>query len=119
MKSQQAQLEALLSAEGWRIADRERPSSEWWLDELWTLESTWTPVGLRIFVSFLVDPQAPSPRSRGEHVWAVGVTRTRPQARQDVRDDVPLQGHWERDNRMRVVEQLRLARDRAAKEQAG
>ncbi len=44
---------------------------EWWEDEIWILESLLSPKELKIYMTFLVDPQAAIyERKRGEHVWA-------------------------------------------------
>jgi hypothetical protein len=64
METQQRQLEELVVRDGWTIVARELSSAEWWLDEVWILESTWTPAGVRVFLSFLVDPQAPGERRK-------------------------------------------------------
>ena len=94
MKAQQNRLEQTLLREGWQVADRSTPS-DWWLDEVWTIESQRTPVGHRAYVSFLVDPQAPTQRRKGQDVWAVYVgpevpTSATPKAA------VPLRPNWDR-----------------------
>ena len=58
MRSQQRQIEELLAGEGWRVAER-ASQPDWWLDEVWIIESEWSPVGDRAYVSFLVHPMAP------------------------------------------------------------
>jgi hypothetical protein len=50
MDSQKRQLEDALTVSGWRIADREPILSEWWADEIWTIESVWRPVGFTLFL---------------------------------------------------------------------
>ena len=67
MQTQQHDIEEMLLREGWRVADRQ-VAPAWWLDEVWVLESTWSPTGTQAFVSFLVDPQAPAQRAKGEYV---------------------------------------------------
>src|SRR5262245_51027908 len=99
MESQRRQLEEILTDEGWIIVSRDVAPSEWWLDEVWTLESLWTPVGQRVFVSFLVDPQAVGDRVKGQEVWAVAATLSRPDSRQQAGPEVPLRPNWERDRR--------------------
>ena len=47
---------------------------EWWAAEIWVVESIWSPVGVRIYLTFLVDPQ-------GTDVWALGAASERPQDR--------------------------------------
>jgi non-ribosomal peptide synthetase component F len=89
----------MLDLQGWCIVARlERP--DWWLHELWVLESRWSPVGARAHVSFLTDPG-------GDEVWAVSVSR-------DIENGpcVPLSPHWERDRRAEVFERIRVLRSR-------
>ena len=38
---------------------------------MWLLESLWSPVGNRAYVTFMVDPMAAPSRKKGEAVWAV------------------------------------------------
>jgi len=56
MQTQRAELLSQLSENGWRIASIEQ-NLEWWADEMWLIESTWSPVGSNAYVTFLVDPQ--------------------------------------------------------------
>jgi hypothetical protein len=93
MRTQAGQLEERLLKDGWRVVDREQ-SPEWWADELWTIESTWTPVGQRLFVTFLVDPMHEGVRNQGEHVWAVGVTPTKPASASEVTQSVQIRNGW-------------------------
>jgi hypothetical protein len=77
---QQRQIEALLSRNGWRVVARERFATDRWLDEMWTIESEWTPAGQRAFVLFLVAPDsAERYRPPGRDVKMVAVTRTPPE----------------------------------------
>ena len=73
-----------LSKQGWNVtyvedADSEWPKLEWWADELWILQSNWSPQDCRIYITFLVDPQTPvHGRKKGEGVWAVKASLNRP-----------------------------------------
>ena len=94
MVAQRRELRMRLEHDGWKVVEDE-PGDEWWVDERWKVESTWRPLGLHVWISFLVDPQHDGPRNRGEHVWAVGVTSTRPQDRHEVElTAVSIRGHW-------------------------
>lgn len=93
MKTQARQLEESLLEEGWRIIEREN-SSDWWAEELWTIESMWSPVGQRLWITFLVDPLHEGVRNRGEHVWAVGVTPSKPGHAADVNQIVQIRPGW-------------------------
>jgi uncharacterized protein len=76
---QQAQIEDLLRDRGWRVVERSVLTTSHWLDEVWTIESEWSPVGQRAFVSFIVDRQvATRPRQRGQFVSSVAVSRKEP-----------------------------------------
>ena len=77
MQTQRAELLALLPDHGWRLA-RIEENLEWWADEKWLLESAWSPVGSRVYVTFLVDPQFEGNRKKGEGVWAVMASPFKP-----------------------------------------
>jgi len=93
MESQQSDLEQRLSGNGWRVVSRER-EPDWWLDELWSVESDWRPHGLRLWISFLVDPAHSAERRKGEGVWAVSVTVDRPTERQAAEPTYVIRRHW-------------------------
>lgn len=76
---QQGQLEELLRSRGWCVVDRSVLTASYWLDEVWTIESEWSPVGQRAFISFVVDRQAATlSRQPGQFVSSVGVSRIEP-----------------------------------------
>ncbi len=77
MQTQRAELLSQLSENGWRIASIEQ-NLEWWADEMWLIESTWSPVGSNAYVTFLVDPQFDGVRRKGEEVWAVMASALKP-----------------------------------------
>ena len=77
MQTQRAELLALLPEHGWRVATIEE-DLEWWADEMWLLESVWSPVGSRVYVTFLVEPSFDDNRKKGEAVWAVMVSPFKP-----------------------------------------
>ena len=63
-----AELVTVLPEHGWRVVSRTREMLAWWADEVWTLESVWTPMGVQIFLTFLVDPMADNT------VWALAAS---------------------------------------------
>lgn len=77
MQAQRAELLSLLPEQGWRVSFLEE-DLEWWADEMWLLESVWSPVGSRAYVTFLVDPQFEGSRKKGEAVWAVMASLFKP-----------------------------------------
>ena len=97
MESQKRQLEAAILEEGWRVAERDAITTEWWVDEIWTIESVWRPVGLKLFLTFLVDPQS-GPRRPGEDIMAVSCSSIRPQNRADAASGptIYLRPAWEK-----------------------
>ncbi|MDP9315634.1 MAG: hypothetical protein M3R24_33030 [Chloroflexota bacterium] len=66
-----------LAEHGWQIRAIEAADLDWWADEMWVLESVWSPVGERAYLTFLVDPQDTM------LVWAIAASRQRPQSRPD------------------------------------
>ena len=112
MQAQQLQLEDILTGEGWRIVERETPCSDWWLDEVWVIESLWSPVGVRAYVSFIVDPMAPREKRKGKHVWAVAVGLERAGGVFAV-GAIPLRPQWERVHVAEVHREVRRLRARA------
>lgn len=77
MQAQRTELLALLPEHGWRVSMIE-DDLEWWADEMWLLESVWSPVGSRVYVTFLVEPQFDGSRKKGEAVWAVMASLFKP-----------------------------------------
>lgn len=72
MQSQVSELVDKLPEHGWGILAKEE-NIEWWADEIWQLESKWSPVGCKAYITLLVDPMADLNRRKGEAVWAVMV----------------------------------------------
>ena len=106
METQRRQVEELIAQHHWRVVARE-VTPDWWVDELWTIESPADPGGSRqAFVTFLVDPQASVERAKGQGVWAVSVTRERPTEPHHARPAVPLRPNWERVHRAEFAKRL-------------
>lgn len=100
MKAQRAEILSQLPRHGWQVAFVDDYELEWWADEMWLLESTWSPVGSRAYVTFLVDPQSSHGRARrrGQAIWAVMVSPTKPSGWQSSEGSLTLslgQG-WEK-----------------------
>ena len=77
MQAQRTELLRQLPEYGWRAVGADE-DLEWWADEMSLLESVWSPVGSRAYVTFLVDPQFEGGRKKGEAVWAVMASPGRP-----------------------------------------
>ncbi len=105
-KSRADELRRRLACNGWEVVEVEQPfEREWWAAEFWTIESIWSPHGVRVILTFLVDPMGGR-----EQVWAVHAAPKRPQQRP--LDDNPLLslGHaWQTDvtDFCRAVDRLR------------
>jgi hypothetical protein len=89
MQAQRQELFNQVHEQGWRIVDQEQ-QPDWWADELWQLESLWSPVGSLACVTFLVDPMSDASRLKGEHVWAVSGSRTKPASRREAEAEFTL-----------------------------
>lgn len=81
MLTQRTELAERLPRNGWRILSVEDSALEWWADEIWLIESSWSPQGFRLYLTFLVDPMADAQRTKGQSVWAVGTSSERPHDR--------------------------------------
>jgi len=77
MQAQRTELLNQLPEHGWRVASVEE-NLEWWADEMWLMESEWSPLRSRVYVTFLVDPQFDGDRRKGEEVWAVMASPAKP-----------------------------------------
>jgi hypothetical protein len=76
VKKQATALRHALGVNGWSVAQVEPPfEAEWWVAEIWQIQSEWSPRGVRAYLGFLVDPL------RGGGVWAVSASRQRPTER--------------------------------------
>ena len=94
MESQQRDLEQRLSGDGWRVVTREQ-EPDWWLDELWLVESDWRPQGRRLWTSFLVDPAHSGRASqRRRRVGSSSDGRIRPTERQAAEPAYVIRRHW-------------------------
>jgi hypothetical protein len=78
MITQRTKLFKSLPRHGWEVINvedhmRSPTGPDWFIDELWEVESVWTPKGLKVWITFLVDPQTPNliERKKGQGVWAV------------------------------------------------
>ena len=92
MKVQRAEILNQLPRHGWGVVLVEDYGLEWWADERWLLESTWSPVRSLAYITFLVDPQMPHSRTRkkGEAIWAVMASPTKPNAWQSSEGSLTL-----------------------------
>ena len=64
-----------LERNGWTVTRREG-EQDWqaWFDEIWVLESRWSPHGFTLFLTFLVDPQPGNPNP----FWLIGTSSKLP-----------------------------------------
>ncbi len=90
MLTQRNAIVAAMKERGWHLAEVDDSASEWWWDERLAFESRWTPVGAKVFLTFLVDPQCDGPRTKGEAVWAVVASAEPPEQRPTGRDGIWL-----------------------------
>ncbi|MFN2393782.1 MAG: hypothetical protein ABR566_17695 [Pyrinomonadaceae bacterium] len=101
MQAQKTELFEQLSAQGWSFAEVEDWQLEWWADEIWLLESTWSPVGSRAYLTFLVDPMVEDwqHRNKGESVWAAQVSPSKPESRTSPPDSfvISLNQGWQKE----------------------
>jgi hypothetical protein len=83
MITQRNRIFELLPRYGWEVKNvedhlRNSTGPDWFIDELGEVESVWSPKGLKVWVTFVVDPQISIERSKSECVWAVKAGLKRP-----------------------------------------
>jgi hypothetical protein len=64
--TQQEELYRQLETFGWRKVEDEEfadQSLDWWVHEVWVLESIWQPQECRVFLTFVKNPHEPSDRA--------------------------------------------------------
>jgi hypothetical protein len=92
--SQADELRRRLPSHGWEVTEIERPfEDEWWVAEFWIIESAWSPQGVQVYLTFLVDPMGGL-----DDIWVVYASKERP--RQQPLDANPLMslGHgWQKE----------------------
>ena len=72
------QIQTSFEERGWELASASAEDLDWWADEIWEFRSRWSPEGVPVFVTFLVDPQWEGDRVRRQGVWAVGSSASLP-----------------------------------------
>jgi hypothetical protein len=103
MITQRNRIFELLPRYGWEVKSVEDhlrlSASDWFIDELWEIESVWSPKGLKVWVTFVVDPQTPKldERKKGAGVWAViaGLKRPTGWGIEDDEVGLTLKSGWE------------------------
>jgi hypothetical protein len=55
LTTQKRKISSQIEKEGWQIINID--DYEWWEHEVWEIESRWSPIGKRAFITFIVDPQ--------------------------------------------------------------
>lgn len=66
-----------LYANGWDYQVLNDLPENIWFHDVWELCSTWSPVGARVFLSFLVDPDNHK-TPKENHIWCVTLSSTQP-----------------------------------------
>lgn len=78
MKSYKQKISDQLEINGWEVASIDSDHSDWWAEEVWELHSTWSPIGAKCYLTFLVDPQSNNTAKSNAAVWAIGASPNRP-----------------------------------------
>ena len=74
MDSQRNELIALAEENGWKGTKTDNYEANDWSVETWELESLWSPVGAKAYVTFPIDEQV----YRKRRPWAIRVTAEPP-----------------------------------------
>jgi hypothetical protein len=82
--TQRNKLLKMTEQSGWHVRSIEGKEqlwsgTEWFIAELWEIESVWSPRGFRAFITFVVDPQSNfAEEHRWPSVWMVIASLQRP-----------------------------------------
>ncbi|NNE65721.1 MAG: hypothetical protein HKN33_04070 [Pyrinomonadaceae bacterium] len=103
---QKSILHAELEKNGWSVASVS-DSKEWWIDEIWELNLTWSPIGKLAYITFVNDPDL------GLYVWSAVASPIHPLDRgQDTSREfhLALGNQWE-SGLKKFVDDLNLLRN--------
>ena len=75
MEFQRQTIREKLIENGWKITELEKHELVWWANEIWQLESAWSPIGKTVFVTFLLEPEGM------EYVEEIMVSKEKPDNR--------------------------------------
>lgn len=75
MEFQRQTIREKIIENGWKINEIEKVELDWWADEMWMIESVWSPTGETAFVTFLLEPE------NTEYVWEIMVSKEKPENR--------------------------------------
>ena len=89
MEFQRQIIREKLIENGWTITELEKVELDWWANEMWQLESIWSPIGKTAFVTFLLEPE------NMEYVWEIMASEEKPVNRFG-NFTLPLKG-WEKE----------------------
>ncbi len=73
MITQKRTIQAKIEKNGWKIVKIDE--YEWWENKVWEINSTWSPIGAKAFITYVVDPQIIVDKNA---VWAVLASLMRP-----------------------------------------
>jgi hypothetical protein len=65
MEFQRQTIREKLIENGWKITELEKVELDWWANEMWLLESVWSPIGKTGFITFMLEPE------NMEYVWQI------------------------------------------------
>jgi hypothetical protein len=71
METQRNELIELVERNGWKATELDNYDFHKWSAESWVLESVWSPIGVKAYVHFELDPFFPPQESRP---WAILVS---------------------------------------------
>src|SRR3954469_17314400 len=77
MDSRISQVISALENNGWTFDGYADVQSDWWFREMFLFTSTWSPVGINMYLTLLIDPGDP----KYKKVWAAGFSREIPDGR--------------------------------------
>jgi hypothetical protein len=121
MQAQKTELFEQISSQGWTFAEVEHWELDWWADEMWRLESVWSPIGAIAYLTFLVNPSIEDwqHRKKGEEVWSVEISPEKPESRDTMPGSfvISLNQGWQKEI-PRLLKHLSVLRDQSKETQS-
>lgn len=77
MEFQRQTIREKLIENGWKITELERGELDWWANEMWLIESVWSPIGKTAYITFMLEPMD------AKEVWDIVASNEKLENRND------------------------------------
>lgn len=109
MEAQRNEFLELVEKNGWKATELDNYDFHKYSKETWLLESIWSPIGLKVHVSFPLD----FINYEEKKAWAIEVSKEKPVYRQEKESFLVSLKHWknEKNDFLKFLEELRNSKN--------